>query len=112
MGAVAARDDESGDEIHERGRTAEERADNREQRSPDHLLTDGKVGEPVILLAEAHDLVRAAAEDLGEEHARHREGLLGDRADLGLGFLRLHRDLTPDLAGAVRVEDEERRDSE
>src|ERR1700733_14233583 len=61
---VAARDDESSNEIDECRRTAEERADNRKQRSPDHLLTNGEVGEPVVLLAEAHDLVRAAAEDL------------------------------------------------
>ena len=52
------------------------------------------------------------AEGLGQQHARHAERLLGRRAHLGQGLLRLGRDLPADLADAVGQVQEERQQAE
>ena len=110
--ADAVVDREPRDEVDERRREAEEGADEREERPPDHLLAHLEVGEPLVLAAVALDRVARAREHLREQHARDGQRLLGQRAHLRERLLRLLAQPPPDPPHAVGEVDEERHDDE
>ena len=105
-------DHDAGDQVDERRGDGEERADQREEVAPNHLLPDLEVGQPLVLVAEAADLVPLPPEHLGQQDARDRERLLRDGAHLGQGLLGDGGDPPPCPAHARREIQEYRRHRE
>ena len=80
---AAADDFPPGDQVDERGRDREKRADDHEEPAPDHLL---RIWNPIRLLVlgpELGDLVRLPPKCLGQQHAADRERLFEDRRHVG-----------------------------
>ena len=54
-----------------------------EERPADHRLAHLEPGEPFVLVSETTDLVPLPPEGLREQDPRDRQGLLGDRGEVG-----------------------------
>ena len=105
--AAAARG-EPGDQVDQRRRDPEERPDGGEEHLPGHRLPDLQRGLGLVLGLVARDLERLPVEDLRQQHAGHRQRLLGDRAHLGQRGLRPAGDPPTDPADLDLQHDEDR----